>query len=70
MKGSIVLGLNFGDEGKGLTTSFLCSKVENPIVVRFNGGHQAGHTVVIEGKRHVFSNMGAVNSVLSILLDS
>ncbi len=59
MKGSIVLGLNFGDEGKGLTTSFLCSKVENPIVVRFNGGHQAGHTVVIDDKRHVFSNMGA-----------
>ncbi|MES2774782.1 MAG: adenylosuccinate synthetase [Bacteroidota bacterium] len=55
----IVVGLGFGDEGKGLTTSFLCSQVENPLVVRFNGGHQAGHTVVFEGKRHVFSSFGS-----------
>lgn len=55
----IVVGLGFGDEGKGLTTSFLCSKTENPLVVRFNGGHQAGHTVVYNGKRHVFSGFGA-----------
>ncbi len=55
----IVVGLGFGDEGKGLVTSWLCSKVKNPIVVRFNGGHQAGHTVVYNGKRHVFSNFGS-----------
>lgn len=55
----IVLGLGFGDEGKGRTTSFLCSQTENPLVVRFNGGHQAGHTVVHNGKRHVFSSFGS-----------
>lgn len=55
----IVLGLGFGDEGKGLTTSFLCAQTKNPIVVRFNGGHQAGHTVVHNGKRHVFSSFGS-----------
>ena len=55
----IVLGTQFGDEGKGLTTSFLCSQTENPLVVRFNGGHQAGHTVVDDGNRHVFSNFGS-----------
>lgn len=55
----IVLGMGFGDEGKGLTTSFLCSQYSNPVVVRFNGGHQAGHTVVKNGKRHVFSNFGS-----------
>jgi adenylosuccinate synthase len=55
----IVLGLGFGDEGKGLTTSYLCSLVENPLVVRFNGGHQAGHTVVHNGNRHVFSSFGS-----------
>lgn len=55
----IILGMGFGDEGKGLTTSFLCSKIKDPIVVRFNGGHQAGHTVVHEGTRHVFSNFGS-----------
>ena len=55
----IVIGLEYGDEGKGLTTSYLCSIVENPLVVRFNGGHQAGHTVVHNGQRHVFSSFGA-----------
>lgn len=55
----IVIGLNFGDEGKGLTTSFLCSQVKKPLVVRFNGGHQAGHTVVYDDKRHVFSSFGS-----------
>lgn len=55
----IVVGMGFGDEGKGLTTSYLCSKTESPLVVRFNGGHQAGHTVVYNGKRHVFSGLGS-----------
>lgn len=56
---SAVTGLGFGDEGKGLTTSFLSSFTKRPLVVRFNGGHQAGHTVVHEGKRHVFSSFGS-----------
>lgn len=56
---SIVLGLGFGDEGKGLTTSFLTSQTRNPLIVRFNGGHQAGHTVVHNGHRHVFSSFGS-----------
>jgi len=54
-----VIGMGYGDEGKGLTTSYLCSKTINPLVVRFNGGHQAGHTVVYEGQRHIFSNFGS-----------
>ncbi len=60
MKTKIVLGLGYGDEGKGLTTDFLCSQSEQPLVLRFSGGHQAGHTVVTEsGDRHVFSSFGA-----------
>lgn len=60
MKTHIVLGLGFGDEGKGLTTAYLCQKAGNAIVIRFNGGHQAGHTVVLpDGKRHVFSSLGS-----------
>jgi adenylosuccinate synthase len=55
----IVIGLGFGDEGKGLVTSHLCEVSDNPMVVRFNGGHQAGHTVVREDKRHVFSTYGS-----------
>ena len=51
-----VIGLGYGDEGKGLFTDYLCSKLENPLVVRYSGGQQAGHTVVRDGIRHVFSN--------------
>lgn len=54
-----VIGLGFGDEGKGITTDYLCSQSEKPLVVRFSGGHQAGHTVVHKGIKHVFSNFGA-----------
>lgn len=57
MKTSIVLGLLFGDECKGLTIS--CISKENDLVVRFNGGHQAGHTVEKDGYRHVFSSFGS-----------
>lgn len=60
MKSSIVIGLGFGDEGKGLATDYLCSQSKKPLVIRFNGGQQAGHTVATkDGKRHVFSNFGA-----------
>lgn len=56
----IVLGSGFGDEGKGLAVDFLSRQFTNPLVIRFNGGHQAGHTVATpEGQRHVFSNFGA-----------
>jgi adenylosuccinate synthase len=59
MKYSIVLGTQFGDEGKGSFTNYLCSKSKNPIVIRFNGGHQAGHTVLHNGNRHTFSSFGS-----------
>ena len=54
-----VIGLGFGDEGKGLFTDYLCSRSESPLVIRFSGGQQAGHTVVANGIRHVFSNFGS-----------
>lgn len=63
MKAQIVIGLGFGDEGKGITTDFLASKNPNSLVVRFSGGHQAGHTVhsLIGDKpvSHVFSQIGS-----------
>ena len=56
----IVIGLGFGDEGKGLITDYLCQHSAKPIVVRFNGGQQAGHTVVLKsGRKHIFSNFGS-----------
>ena len=59
MKAKAVIGLGFGDEGKGLVTDYLCSLSQKPLVVRFSGGHQAGHTVVLNGNKHVFSNFGS-----------
>lgn len=56
---NIVVGLGFGDEGKGLVTSFLSDLNPHAIVIRHNGGQQAGHTVHYDGKVHVFSQLGA-----------
>lgn len=54
-----VIGANFGDEGKGLITDYLC-RTGGSVVVRFNGGAQAGHTVVTpEGLSHVFGHFGS-----------
>lgn len=55
---SAVIGANFGDEGKGLVTDYLSTP--ETLVVRFNGGSQAGHTVVDpDGRRHVFHHFGS-----------
>lgn len=59
----VVIGANFGDEGKGLMTDYFCSQFpsDRPVLnVRFNGGAQAGHTVVTpSGQRHVFGHIGS-----------
>ncbi len=59
--GHAIIGANYGDEGKGLITDYLASRdPDDSLVVRFNGGAQAGHTVVTpDGRRHVFSHFGA-----------
>lgn len=55
-----VIGAGYGDEGKGVITDYLAHHHENSIVVRYNGGAQAGHTVTTpDGKRHVFSHFGS-----------
>jgi adenylosuccinate synthase len=54
-----VVGLGFGDEGKGMVVSHLCSHFNNPLVVRYSGGHQAGHTVVHKEVKHTFANFGS-----------
>ncbi len=56
---SVVVGCAFGDEGKGMTVDWLVKDKENPIVVRFGGGHQCGHRVVHKDKEHIFSNFGS-----------
>lgn len=57
-----VIGANWGDEGKGLMTDYFASQTppEQTIVVRYNGGAQAGHTVALpDGRRHVFHHLGS-----------
>lgn len=55
-----VIGANFGDEGKGLAVDALAARDPDAVVIRHNGGAQAGHTVVTpDGRRHVFSHFGA-----------
>jgi adenylosuccinate synthase len=53
----VVLGAMFGDEGKGAFVNHLAD--DESIIVRFNGGQQAGHTVIHNGIKHTFSNFGA-----------
>ena len=62
----VVIGAQFGDEGKGRVTDYYAAEVgRDGIVIRFNGGAQAGHTVVApEGLRHVFSHVGSLGAVL------
>jgi len=57
----VVIGAGFGDEGKGLITDALAAAAGGDcLVVRHNGGAQAGHTVVTpDGRRHVFSHVGS-----------
>ena len=50
-KSIVVLGTQWGDEGKGKIVDLLTDQVQ--AVARFQGGHNAGHTLVIEGKKTV-----------------
>lgn len=50
MSSLVVIGSQWGDEGKGKITDFLASKAD--MVVRYQGGNNAGHTVVVEGKSY------------------
>ena len=48
-KNVVVIGLQWGDEGKGKVVDLLTDSAH--AVVRFQGGHNAGHTLVIGGRR-------------------
>jgi len=63
MRATAVIGACWGDEGKGLITDFFAAKdAEHTLVIRYNGGAQAGHTAVTpdpERHRHAFSHIGS-----------
>lgn len=53
MKSTIVVGLQWGDEGKGKIIDALAAEFD--YVVRWNGGNNAGHTVVVDGQKFPLS---------------
>ena len=50
-KNLAIVGLQYGDEGKGKIVDILSERFD--VVARYQGGHNAGHTVIIGGRRHV-----------------
>ncbi|SRR5690554_4203372 len=68
MKTIVVIGTAWGDEGKGKITDFLASKAD--IVARFQGGNNAGHTVIVDGEYHLFQLLpsGVVNQKTTNLM--
>ena len=48
MPGTVIVGTQWGDEGKGKFTDYLAK--EASLCVRYQGGHNAGHTIVVEGE--------------------
>ena len=62
-----VVGSQWGDEGKGKIVDWLSERAD--VVVRFQGGHNAGHTLVIDGKTYKLSLLpsGVVRGKLSVV---
>src|SRR5262245_24595863 len=48
MPGTVIVGTQWGDEGKGRFTDYLAK--ESVLCVRYQGGHNAGHTIVVDGE--------------------
>ena len=60
MTAFVIADLGFGDAGKGTITDFLVRRFEVSLVVRYNGGAQAGHTVETSDGRHfTFAQFGS-----------
>src|SRR3989304_2567655 len=51
MPNIVIAGAQWGDEGKGKIVDLLTARVQ--VVARYNGGHNAGHTVIVDGRKFV-----------------
>src|SRR5687767_15621529 len=67
MASVVVVGSQWGDEGKGKIVDWLSERAD--VVVRYQGGHNAGHTLVIDGTSYKLSLLpsGAVRGKLSVI---
>lgn len=60
MKSIAIIGKNFGDEGKGLACAFFAKNGGKTLIIKHNGGGQAGHTVEDEkGRRFIHHQIGS-----------
>lgn len=50
MKADLIVGIQWGDEGKGKIVDMMAKNYD--YIVRYQGGHNAGHTIVVDGKKH------------------
>ncbi|GAK31618.1 adenylosuccinate synthetase [Weissella oryzae SG25] len=55
MSGIVVVGSQWGDEGKGKITNFIAQEAD--VVVRYQGGNNAGHTIYVDGKKFELSSI-------------
>jgi adenylosuccinate synthase len=63
----IVAGLTFGDEGKGTSVDYLARLHGANLVVRYNGGPQCAHNVVLpDGRHHTFAQFGSAYFVVGV----
>ena len=51
----VVVGSQWGDEGKGKITDYLACKAD--VVVRYQGGNNAGHTIAFDGKKFALQSI-------------
>ncbi len=67
MANVVVVGSQWGDEGKGKIVDWLAERAD--VVVRFQGGHNAGHTLVVDGTSYKLSLLpsGVVRGKLSVI---
>ena len=67
MNSTLILGLQWGDEGKGKIVDALCK--EGSLVCRFQGGHNAGHTIKVDGSQSSsFNPSGIMHSSSSCII--
>jgi adenylosuccinate synthase len=67
LRAFLLVDLGFGDAGKGLLTDFLVRRTGATVVVRYNGGAQAGHNVVTpDGRHHTFAQFGSGTFVAGV----
>ncbi|MCC8393087.1 adenylosuccinate synthase [Paraburkholderia sp. MMS20-SJTR3] len=67
MSNVVVVGAQWGDEGKGRIVDWLAEKAD--IVARYNGGHNAGHTLVVDGRTYKLALLpsGVVRGKLGVI---